>query len=49
MLGIALLEIELLSQHDYTGEAEKVMRQENRGVTLNSPHSDMKDACIKQY
>ena len=37
------------SHNDYSGEAEIVMREENRGVTLErSPHSDMKDACIKQ-
>jgi len=30
-----------------TGEAEKVMNEENRGVTLIR-YSDMKDACIER-
>ena len=34
---------------DYTGEAEKVKSEENKGVTLKrSPYSGMKYACIKQ-
>ena len=37
------------SQNDYTAEAEKVTREENRSVTLKrSAHLDMKDAYIKQ-